>query len=70
MGELSPNSDRECVYYAKACYFALKNQKQEAMKNLKEAIAIAPLECKQEAKINPDFDRLRDNPEFKTLISS
>ena len=61
----SMNGDREYVYYAKACYFALQNEQQEAIKNLKEAIAIAPLRCKQEAKHNPDFDRLRDNPEIK-----
>ncbi|MEL6787069.1 MAG: hypothetical protein AAFO76_06580, partial [Cyanobacteria bacterium J06607_15] len=65
-----PNSDREYVFYAKSCFFALQNQEQEAIKNLKEAIAIAPLKCKLEAKHNPDFDRLRDNPEFKALINS
>ncbi|MEO0925193.1 MAG: tetratricopeptide repeat protein [Cyanobacteria bacterium J06643_13] len=57
------DSDRQFIYYAKTCYFALQNKEQEA-------IAIAPHRCKREAKHNPDFDRLRDNPEFKTLINT
>ena len=66
----SLKSDREYIYYAKACYFALQNKEQDAIKNLKQAIAIAPFRCKLEAKHNPDFDRLRDNPEFKALINN
>jgi len=65
----SMKGDRKFIYYAKACFFALQNQEQEAIKNLKEAVAIDP-RCKPEAKRNPDFDRLRENTEFNALIAS
>ncbi|MEM8722003.1 MAG: hypothetical protein AAGE84_22370 [Cyanobacteria bacterium P01_G01_bin.39] len=65
----SMNRDREYIYYAKACYFALQNNQLQAIENLKKAINIAPIRCELEAEHNPDFEKLRDNPEFQALIN-
>ena len=67
---ISMNSDNENAYYAKACCYALQNDEQKVIKNLAKAIEIAPLRCRLEAKVNPDFDHLRSNVEFRTLLES
>lgn len=66
----SMKSESEYVYYAKACFHALQNNEQQALENLEKAINIAPQKCRSEAKTNPDFDRLKDNPEFTALFTA
>ncbi|MEM8718959.1 MAG: tetratricopeptide repeat protein [Cyanobacteria bacterium P01_G01_bin.39] len=65
---INMNSNNENGYYAKACCYSLQNDKKQATENLAKAIEIAPLRCRLEAKVNPDFDHLRSNSEFQTLL--
>ncbi|MEH2073659.1 MAG: tetratricopeptide repeat protein [Nostoc sp.] len=64
--ELQAND--ESGYYGKACYFALQNDVYLAIENLQQAININPSRCRIEAKINPDFDSIRDNVRFQALL--
>ncbi len=65
---INMNSDNENGYYAKACCYSLQNDEQQAINNLTKAIEIAPLRCRLEAKVNPDFDNFRSNVEFQALL--
>ncbi len=65
---ISINSDNENGYYAKACCYSLQNDEQQAIENLAKAIEIAPLRCRLEAKVNPDFYHLRSNVKFQALL--
>ena len=65
---VSQNPNHESSYYARACYFALQNDEIQALENLGKAIEISPHISRREAKKNPDFDRMRDNTQFKALI--
>ncbi|MEH2260926.1 tetratricopeptide repeat protein [Nostoc sp.] len=64
--ELKAND--ESGYYGKACYFALQNDVNLAIENLQQAININPSRCRIEAKINPDFDSIRDDARFQGLL--
>ena len=66
---ISMDSDNENGYYAKACCYALQNEEQQVIENLAKAIEIAPLRCRLEAKVNPDFDHFRSNVEFQNLLN-
>ena len=65
---ISKDPLHEASYYSKACYFALQNNEIQALENLGKAIEISPRRSRHEAKVNPDFDRMRDNPLFKSLV--
>ena len=65
---IEKDNNHESGYYAKACYFALQGDDTQAIEFLGKAIEISPHNSRREAKINPDFDRLRDNPAFKALV--
>lgn len=64
--ELQAND--ESGHYGKACYFALQNDVDLAIKNLQQAINLNPRRCRREAKLNPDFDSIRDNVRFQALL--
>ncbi|MFX1391574.1 MAG: tetratricopeptide repeat protein [Promethearchaeota archaeon] len=53
-------------WYNKACIESLRNNKQTSLINLKKAIEIDNI-FKEKAKLDPDFDNIRDSDEFKEL---
>ena len=50
-----------------AIYYALQNQKQEALENLKKAVALG-YKDKEWLQTDDSMDNLRDEPEFKALL--
>ena len=58
----------ESGYYAKACYYALQGELEQAINNLEKSIELAPRRSRREAKNNPDFDRIRDDERFRALV--
>ena len=64
--ELQAND--ESGHYGKACYFALQNDVNLAIENLQQAINLNPRRCRREAKVNPDFDSIRDDARFQALL--
>jgi tetratricopeptide (TPR) repeat protein len=58
----------ESGYYAKACYYALQGEVEQAVDNLQRAIDIKPRFSRREAKHNPDFDTIRDDERFRALV--
>lgn len=64
--EINPNFSE--AYVVLAMLNTILNQKDEAIKNLKKAIELDP-KNKEKAKTDKDFDNLRNDPEFKKLIS-
>ncbi len=62
------NPDLPEALYDLACYYSLSGQKQEALRALKRAIELAP-RFKQMAKEDPDLEPLKENVEFKGIIS-
>ena len=58
----------ESGYYAKACWYALQTNIPEAIDSLQKAIEIKPRFSRLEAKGNPDFDAIRDHPDFRALV--
>ena len=65
---IKQNPDHESGYYAKACYYALQGEIELVIDNLTKAIEIAPSRSRREAKYNPDFDRIRDDEQFRALV--
>ena len=55
-------------HYARACCQALQANLDAALASLEQALAIAPRKTRQEARCNPDFDALRNDPRFQALI--
>jgi tetratricopeptide (TPR) repeat protein len=53
--------------YNLACFYALENKPDDAIKYLKKAIS-KDEECKEEAKTDKDFDNIRNEPSFKKLV--
>jgi tetratricopeptide (TPR) repeat protein len=64
--ELNPSDSK--VFYNKACCYALQSNLQEAIANLSQAILIDP-EHRELAKIDFNFDTIRDKEEFQALIA-
>jgi tetratricopeptide (TPR) repeat protein len=60
-------SDDPTPRYYIACSYSLMNKPDEALKWLREAIDLDQ-KCRDEAKTDPDFDNIRDDPRFKELI--
>jgi tetratricopeptide (TPR) repeat protein len=56
------------AYYNQACYFALLGKPEQALENLKEAIKLAPLRCRERAKDDTDFASIREDARFKELV--
>ena len=65
---IKQNSNHESGYYAKACYYALRNDIDQVLDNLKKAIDIEPNTSRSEARWNPDFDGIRDDERFRALV--
>ncbi|NES24537.1 MAG: tetratricopeptide repeat protein, partial [Symploca sp. SIO3E6] len=57
-------------YYGKACCYALQGELEPALNNLEKAIDIKPGLSRREAKSNPDFDSIRDEPRFRALMDN
>ncbi len=55
-------------YYAQACCFAIQGNNELALQSLSRAIELSPNLCRREARVNPDFDDLRQNEQFKNLV--
>jgi len=64
--ELQP--DDESGYYGKACCYALQGDVDLAVENLQQAINLNPPPCRREAKINHDFDSIREDERFQALL--
>jgi tetratricopeptide (TPR) repeat protein len=60
--------ENEEGYYGKACCYARQGDTEQAMAALQRAIQIAPRRCCQEARWNPDFDSLRNDQQFISLV--
>jgi tetratricopeptide (TPR) repeat protein len=66
--ELQPND--ESGYYGKACCYALQGDVDLAVENLQQAINLNPPRCRREAKINHDFDSIREMSGFRHCCKS
>ncbi|WP_315788653.1 TPR end-of-group domain-containing protein [Fischerella sp. JS2] len=55
------------AWYNKACCYALQRNIEQAIANLQKAIILNP-ECREMAKTDSDFDAIRENERFQTLI--
>jgi tetratricopeptide (TPR) repeat protein len=64
--EIKPD-DHE-AWYNKACYHALQNDPDRALSALKRVIELDP-ECREWAKDDTDFDPIRQDPRFQTLLN-
>jgi tetratricopeptide (TPR) repeat protein len=65
---IAPNYPR--AWYNKACYYALLGNSDEALRNLEEAINLAPLKAKQLAEEDSDFNLIKEDERFKKLFQS
>lgn len=63
------NTDDDTAWYNKAAIYALQGNVSSAVEHLKQAIKLNP-ERKEDAKTDPDFDSIREQPEFKELFRS
>ncbi|PHX54717.1 hypothetical protein CP500_014585 [Tychonema bourrellyi FEM_GT703] len=57
------------IWYNKARCYALQGQTDLAIENLKRALNLNPSLCKELAKTEPDFEKIREYEAFKQLIS-
>lgn len=60
--------ENEEGYYGKACCYARQGDTERAIAALQRAIQIAPRRCCREARWNPDFDSLRNDQQFISLV--
>jgi tetratricopeptide (TPR) repeat protein len=60
--------ENEEGYYGKACCYARQGDTERAIAALQQAIQIAPRRCCREARWNPDFDSLRNDQQFISLV--
>ena len=60
--------ENEEGYYGKACCYARQGDTEGAIAALQQAIQIAPRHCCREARWNPDFDSLRNDQQFISLV--
>jgi tetratricopeptide (TPR) repeat protein len=63
---IHPNLDK--AYYNKACNYALQNNLELAIDNLKKAIEFVPQKYQNLAKTDPDFDKIRGEKQFQELL--
>ncbi|WP_416670963.1 tetratricopeptide repeat protein [Egbenema bharatensis] len=60
-------ADQHEVWYNKACCYGLQGDIEQAIQNLQQSIALNP-ECRELAKTDEDFDRIRHDDRFQALI--
>jgi len=59
--------DYASAWYNIACIYSIKGEKEKALFNLKKAIEI-DISCKEDAKKDEEFKKLRDDEDFKKLV--
>jgi WD40 repeat protein len=64
--EIDPNHAN--AYCNKACYFALQDQVELVLENLRRAIELEPEEYRELAKTDADFDGIRGDVRFQELL--
>ena len=67
-GVIREHPENEEGYYGKACCYARQGDTERAIAALQRAIQIAPRRCCREARWNPDFDSLRNDQQFISLV--
>jgi len=67
-GVIRKHPEKEEGYYGKACCYARQGDTEQAIAALQRAIEIAPRRCCVEARSNPDFDSLRNDEQFISLV--
>lgn len=67
-GVIRKHPENEEGYYGKACCYARQGDTEQAIAALQQAIQIAPRRCCREARRNPDFDSLRNDQQFISLV--
>ena len=65
--EIKP--DNANALYNRACCFSLQNQIEPAIENLAKAISLDN-KYQEMAKTDSDFDKIRENSRFQSLINS
>ena len=63
------NPDYAGAHYNIACAYSLKNEKTLSVEFLQKAITI-DRSLIENAKMDSDFDNIRESPEFQQLIST
>jgi tetratricopeptide (TPR) repeat protein len=63
--ELKP--DFHEAWFRKACIHSLNGNNKLAIQSLKKSIEISE-NCRQMARVQPDLDNVRNDPDFKILI--
>jgi tetratricopeptide (TPR) repeat protein len=67
--QIQPNvSNASNVFYNKACTYALQSNLEEVLENLGKAIALNPDKYREMAKIDSDFDAIREDERFQALV--
>ena len=66
---LAIRPDDVAPIYNKACAYALQHQVDLAIQFLQQAIQLEPKESREMAKTDADFDGIRDDARFQTLIA-
>ncbi|MDZ7957969.1 MAG: tetratricopeptide repeat protein [Aulosira sp. DedQUE10] len=56
------------AWYNKACCYGLLGNVDLAIENLQQVIKLDPDECREMAKTDSDFDNIRDDQRFQTLV--
>ncbi|KAM3100547.1 TPR end-of-group domain-containing protein [Phormidesmis sp. 146-35] len=56
------------TWYNQACYYAFLGNSEEAVRNLNQAINLAPSKARQLARKDSDFELIREREEFKKLL--
>ena len=57
------------AYYNSACVYAQLKMKDKALKYLKIALSSGWKNIREWVKSDPDFDTLKDDPEFREVLS-
>jgi tetratricopeptide (TPR) repeat protein len=65
---LEIDSSEAIIHYNLACYWSLARHRQHALQYLARAIEIDS-NCRDLVHEEPDFDFVRDDPDFQTLVA-
>ncbi|MBE9034382.1 tetratricopeptide repeat protein [aff. Roholtiella sp. LEGE 12411] len=64
--ELKP--DLYQAWYGKACCYGLQSSIEQAIYSLQQAINLNPEECRERVKTDSDFDSIRNDEQFQSLL--